>query len=211
MGRDSVSGFARLKAACQDLQLCGRPPYPPIFYALQQWHLHKPKDDTLDKSPVFEEVFPTSNICGAAFPIKTDIFRQAGWFDEKYFFTPEDIALSEKLCAEGYGVYVDRAVEVCHKARTTASRMFLAVRPAAIKGSLIFFSHDSSLRYILLSVTVLLAEFAKFLKASLKFFISPSDKNLLNRRIFGENCRAIFSRKTPKQIFVDAVEKWKLL
>lgn len=34
--------------------------------------------------------------------IKTDIFRQMGFFDEYYFFCPEDIALSTALNRRGY-------------------------------------------------------------------------------------------------------------
>lgn len=114
--------------------------------------------------PVFGEVFPTSNISGAAFLIKTDVFRQAGWFDESYFFTPEDIALSTKLREAGYGVYVDRGAEVVHKWKATASRISPAVRPAAIRGSLMFFSRGSSAKYFLLAAPVWLAEFSKYLQ-----------------------------------------------
>ena len=39
-------------------------------------------------------LFQSYNIVGASFMIRTDIFRQMGWFDEYYFFCPEDIALS---------------------------------------------------------------------------------------------------------------------
>ena len=202
----------RLVNADGSLQLCGRPPYPAAFYVLQQWHLHsEPKDDTLGKSPVFGEVFPTSNISGAAFLIKTDVFRQAGWFDESYFFTPEDIALSTKLREAGYGVYVDRGAEVVHKWKATASRISPAVRPAAIRGSLMFFSRGSSAKYFLLAAPVWLAEFSKYLKACLRRLFRPSDENTLKMRTFRENCAAVFSRRTPKQIFIDSARRWKLL
>ena len=202
----------RLLNADGSLQLCGRPPYPSRYYVLQQWHLHsEPKDDTVGKTAVFGEVFPTSNISGAAFLIKTDVFRRAGWFDERYFFTPEDIALSVKMGEAGYGVYVDRAAEVVHKWRTTASGMSVAVRPAAIRGSLIFFSRGSSVRYFLLALPVWLAEFSKYLKACLRCVLRPSHGNTLKRRTFRENCAAVFSRRSPKRIFIDSVRRWKLL
>ena len=155
--------------------------------------------------------FPTSNISGAAFLIKTDVFRQAGWFDESYFFTPEDIALSTKLREAGYGVYVDRGAEVVHKWKATASRISPAVRPAAIRGSLMFFSRGSSAKYFLLAAPVWLAEFSKYLKACLRRLFRPSDENVLKMRTFRENCAAVFSRRTPKQIFIDSARRWKLL
>ena len=202
----------RLVNADGSLQLCGRPPYPPRYYVLQQWHLHsEPKDDTAGRQPLFDEVFPTSNISGAAFLIKTDVFRAAGWFDERYFFTPEDIALSEQVRRMGFGVYVDRAAEIVHKWKATASRMSQAVRPAAIRGSLIFFSHGSHLKYILLAVPVWLAEFSKFLKAVLRCGMRPSEENMVKMRTFRENFRAVFSRRTPKEIFKDSAGRWELL
>ena len=104
--QDAAIVSPRLLNADGSLQLCGRPPYPARYYVLQQWHLHRePIDDTVGKTPVFGEVFRTSNITGAAFLIKTDIFRELGWFDETYFFTPEDIALSTLARRKGYGVY----------------------------------------------------------------------------------------------------------
>lgn len=210
--REAAIVSPRLLNADGSLQLCGRPPYPAAFYVLQQWHLHsEPKDDTLGKNPVFGEVFPTSNISGAAFLIKTDVFRQAGWFDESYFFTPEDIALSTKLREAGYGVYVDRGAEVVHKWKATASRISPAVRPAAIRGSLMFFSRGSSAKYFLLAAPVWLAEFSKYLKACLRRLFRPSDENTLKMRTFRENCAAVFSRRAPKQIFIDSARRWKLL
>lgn len=190
------------------LQLCGRPPYPPRYYVLQQWHLHsEPKDDTIGRSPLFGEVFETSNISGAAFMIRTGIFRRLGFFDETYFFTPEDIALSTLALSKGYGVYVDRQVEVTHKWRTTASAISPAVRPAAVRGSLIFFSGGSSLRYLLMAVPVWLAEISKRVKASLRFLLHPTEENRIKRDTFRAICRGIFTRRTPKQLFMEQYYK----
>lgn len=184
------------------LQLCGRPPYPARNYVLQQWHLWKePKDDTVGKTPLFGEVFKTSNISGAAFLIKTEVFKSLGGFDEKYFFTPEDIALSTLARNEGYGVYVDRAVSVVHKWRTTASAMSVAIRPASVRGSLMFFSGGSTCKYLCLALPVLLAEGAKYLKASVRCMLSPSCENKIKRDTFRSVCGAIFTRRTPKELF----------
>lgn len=190
------------------LQLCGRPPYPARNYALQQWHLWKePKDDTVGKTPVFGEVFETSNISGAAFLIKTEVFKALGWFDEKYFFTPEDIALSTLARKKGYGVYVDRAVSVIHKWRTTASAMSVAIRPASVRGSLLFFGGGSVCRYFCLALPVFLAESAKFLKASVRCLFFPTRENKIKRDTFRSVCGAVWSRKTPKELFKTNYQK----
>ena len=106
---------------------------------------------------------------------------------------------------------MDRGAEVVHKWKATASRISPAVRPAAIRGSLMFFSRGSSAKYFLLAAPVWLAEFSKYLKACLRRLFRPSDENVLKMRTFRENCAAVFSRRTPKQIFIDSARRWKLL
>ena len=201
--QDAAIVSPRLLNADGSLQLCGRPPYPARYYVLQQWHLHRePIDDTVGKVPVFGEVFRTSNITGAAFLIKTDIFRELGWFDETYFFTPEDIALSTLARRKGYGVYVDRAATITHKWRTTATRISPAVRPAAVRGSLLFFSGGSRLRYFLLALPVWLAESAKRAKAALRLRRDPSEANRIAWETFRNISRSIFTKESPKQLFI---------
>lgn len=200
---DAAIVSPRLLNADGSLQLCGRPPYPARYYVLQQWHLHKePIDDTVGKTPLFGEVFRTSNITGAAFLIRTDLFRELGWFDETYFFTPEDIALSTLARRKGYGVYVDRAVSVVHKWRTTASRISPAVRPAAVRGSLLFFSGGSRIKYFLLALPVWLAESAKRAKAAVRLRFADSAANRIAWETFRNITCSIFTRLTPKQLFI---------
>ena len=200
---DAAIVSPRLLNADGSLQLCGRPPYPARYYVLQQWHLHRePIDDTPGKTPLFGEVFRTSNITGAAFLIRTDVFRELGWFDETYFFTPEDIALSTLARKRGYGVYVDRAVCLTHKWRTTATRISPAIRPAAVRGSLIFFSGGSRLKYGLLALGVWLAEFSKRTKAACRLRRDPSEENRIAWETFRNITRSIFTCRTPKQLFM---------
>ncbi len=184
------------------LQLCGRPEYPAFNYVRQQWHLYKePIDDTVGKAPVFDEVFETSNITGACFLIRTEIFRKLGWFDETYYFTPEDIALSTLTREKGYRVFVDRSVSITHKWKTTASRISPAIRPTAVRGSLIFFSRGSAVRYALLAAGVWPAEMAKRIKASVRMLLKPSDTNRIKLQTFRNITRNIFTRRTPEEIF----------
>lgn len=178
------------------LQLCGRPEYPPFKYALQQWHLYsEPIDIRLVEPPFTGSIYKSFNISGAAFLIRTDVFRELGWFDERYYFTPEDIALSTLARRKGYDIYVDAGAEVVHKWRTTASRISPAVRPAAVRGSLIFFSESDSLRYFLLAIAVWSAEFVKYVKALIQG--RPMDS-----RTYHNITRSIFTRRSPKEIFI---------
>ena len=199
---DAAIVSPRLLNADGSLQLLGRPAYPARNYVLQQWHLYsEPKDNVSGETPLFGEVFRTHNITGAAFLIKTDVFRELGWFDERFFFTPEDIALSTLAESKGYGVYVDAGVSLVHKWRTTASRMMEATRPAAVRGSLMHFSGFGTGRYLLLAAAVWPAEFGKRLKAWAVSVVSPSKENLSTLRVHRNITRSIFTRRTPEQIF----------
>ena len=192
----------RLVNADGSLQLCGRPPYPARNYLLQQWHRYsEPIDNVSGRQPEFGQVYRSWNITGACFLIRTEIFEQLGWFDETYFFTPEDIALGTLAVNSGYTLWVDAAVEVTHKWRTTASRISPAVRPAAVKGSLLFFSGGSRLRYFLLATGVWFAEFSKRVKARIRWQRSHTEEDRIKLQTFRNITANIFNRLTPKEIF----------
>ena len=186
---DAAIVAAKLLNADGSLQLCGRPDYPPFRYVLQQWHLYSEPTDN------GKGLFRTFNVSGAAFLIKTAVFKELGWFDERYFFTPEDIALSTLARRRGYSVWCDSDAEVIHKWRTTASRLAPALRPASIRGSLIFFSDGSSLRYLVLGAGVWAAEMVKRIKA----LIQGRRQDYLT---YMHNTRSIFTHRSPKQIFI---------
>jgi len=198
----------KLLNADGSLQLLGRDRYPAYKYLLQQWHLwSEAKDNTADKTSIKEgsKIFKVYNVTGAAFLIKTDIFNSLGWFDESYFFTPEDIALSTLANRKGYDVYVDADVSIIHKWRTTASRIMCATRPAAVRGSLIFFADGSKLKYFLLACGVWLAEWSKRFKAAVRYLMDNSPENRTKLQTFRNITRAIFSCKSTKQIFIESL------
>ena len=188
------------------LQLCGRPPYPARHYVMQQWHMfNEPKDNTVGQEPAAvvngRKLFRTWNITGAAFLIPTELFKELGWFDERFFFTPEDIALGTMACRKGYCLYVDTSAQVVHKWRTTASRIMRAIRPAAVRGSLMHFSEFKPWKYALLAVPVWLAETGKRAKAAVAQALRPSPARRTELLTYRNITRNIFTRKTPKEIF----------
>lgn len=185
------------------LQLCGRPSHNAWHYFLQQCHLwHEKADNVSGMSPVSGSIYRTCDITGAAFLIRTDIFRELGWFDETYFFTPEDMALSTLARDKGYGIYVDAGTSLIHKWRTTASRISLAVRPAAVRGSIIFFSRGSRLRYVLLGTGVWCVETLKRIKAGIKATVMPGQENFTAYLTFKNITKNIFTSESPKEIFI---------
>ena len=96
---------------------------------------------------------------------------------------------------------MDRAVSLTHKWRTTATRISPAIRPAAVRGSLLFFSGGSRVKYALLALPVWLAEFSKRTKAAVKFRRDPSEANRIAWETFRNISRNIFTCRTPKEIF----------
>lgn len=181
------------------LQLLGRPAHDAWHYILQQFHLWSEASDNISgTNPVFDEVYRTCDITGAAFLIRTSLFRELGWFDQRYFFTPEDMALSALARSKGYGIYVDASVSVVHKWKTTSSRMLRATRPAAIKGSILFFGGRL---WPLLGAVIWVSETLKMLKAGLVYHYKPSESNRTAYLTFKNISRSIFSRQTTKEIF----------
>lgn len=191
------------------LQLAGRPDFKATQFVAEHWHLYREhKDDTVGKAPVegLPSVYRTSNICGAAFLIRTDVFRSLGWFDERYFFTPEDIALSTLARRKGYKVYVDTSVSIIHKSHVTAVPLYAATKPAGLRGFLIFFSEGSAIKYFALAVPVWLAEFSKLVKAGILNLFSPSEEKRIEIRYLSHNICSIFTGKSPKDIFLRYAE-----
>ena len=180
------------------LQLCGRPPYPARHYVLQQWHLFsEPKDSTAGQEPAAEvngrKLFRSWNITGAAFLIPTDLFRELGWFDERFFFTPEDIALGHKLNDMGYTVWANPEVSVTHLAGGSVSALEQAIKPARVRGSMIFYGEPLWLKCFIWCFEAL--------RAVKYFFLPRKGRNVIMRKSALNVMQAVFSSDTPKEIF----------
>ena len=187
-----------------DIQTCGRPPQTVCRYLRERYHLDRKqeRDDTIGRWPVTHSIYRTSDINGACFLIRRDIFEELGWFDERYFFTPEDIALSTLARKKGYGVYVDVDASLIHYHHKTARPIITATKPAGMRGYLIFFSRGGVLRYGLIALAVWPAEFLKWLWSSLRCLFSRSKGLRIQRTVYAHNLCSIFTRRTPKQIFI---------
>ena len=185
------------------ISVCGRPPITIRRYILKNFHLWNEKYDKnyTNKSDLFQ----TYNILGAAFLIRTDIFREMGWFDEYYFFCPEDIVLSTRINQKGYICYVNSNVNIYHYEGMSGKSLSLiqtATRPAATLGEIAFFSKGNKIAGILLRLLVIISSLLKFIFHSAKslFYRKPNSDYIL---ALGDlNCMfACFSNKSPKDIF----------
>ncbi len=186
-------------------QSCGRPKHTIWTYilgSLKIWNEQKSPSPYVNQQGVFQ----TYDLWGAFFLIKTEVFRQMGWFDERYFFSPEDIALSRKLNRAGYHCYVDSKMTIIHYEGMTGkgtSPLQLATKPASFKGNIIYYSDESSWRYLFVSLLFFLLELFSFVFHLLKSISgSAKERNRILCRC-DINCMSIcFSDLTPKQIFL---------
>ena len=172
------------------LQRCGRPKYD-----LWTCTLYGKK---VNQNGIFE----TYNISGSCFLIKKDVFFKFGWFDERYFFCPEDIALSTILNENGYKCYVNSDIEMIHACGGTWSKIIRATKPASTKGSQFFFGRGKWYRefyYSLLMFIELIFRCCFWIIMC----IMKTDEH--KRTMLNANRNAIvalFSKETPKQLFI---------
>lgn len=187
------------------LQSCGRPKhtlFTLILSSLKLWDEQKCSSVYVNQ----EGVFQTYDLWGAFFLIKTKVFEQMGWFDERYFFSPEDIALSRKLNRYGYKCYVNSNVSIVHYEGMTGrgvSELQVATKPASFKGNLIYYSDESKLGYVFVSILFFVLQISKL---CYHLFLSKfgSDKKRNTILAKGDmNCMKIcFTSLTPKQVFM---------
>jgi GT2 family glycosyltransferase len=169
------------------VQTCGRDPWTPWRYAKHYLHL-------VDESPIpSSSIFQTYTLNGACFLIKTKVFREAGWFDERFFFTPEDIALGHKLNDMGYTVWANPEVSVTHLAGGSVSALEQAIKPARVRGSMIFYGEPLWLKCFIWCFEAL--------RAVKYFFLPRKGRNVIMRKSALNVMKAVFSSDTPKEIF----------
>lgn len=185
------------------VSVCGRPPIDWITRTKIFFHLFNEKKDT--KYSNKEGLFKTYNITGAAFLIRRDLFEQVGWFDEYYFFAPEDLALSTLLNERGYGCYVDADTQIVHyegMSGKSHSLIQTATKPAMCKGGLHYYSKNKFMIKIVFGGILYLYNLCCCIYHVIKSK-KGTDRDVYKILAEGEKntlC-TLFSNKTPKEIF----------
>lgn len=198
------------------VQTCGRGPWSAWKYIRHYLHL---LDETRKTVWTMQEgLFRTYTLNGACFLARTSIFREAGWFDETYTFTPEDIALGMLLNKRGYKVYADSRIRITHIANATASRIEAAIKPTRVRGSLILYSSLQAIdspqgikginraKYLALGSFIWCYEALRGMKYIFCDCSGTTDRSRRNRimRDTAANVRrSIFTSKMPKEIFTE--------
>lgn len=191
------------------VQTCGRAPWTACRW--MRHYLHLVDETKPSRWSMQDGLFQTWTLNGACFLISTDRFREAGWFDETYTFTPEDIALGHKLNDMGYTVWTDADVVITHLAGGTVgtglSPMEAVIKPVRVRGALIYYSRGCGFRYFWLGLFVWCVEALRGLKYQL--FSRPCcrtnpDSVPAIRIRTARNIRrhAIFTRRNTKELFL---------
>ena len=187
------------------VQTNGRAPWTAWRYVKHYLHL---VDETVPTPWSMKEgLFRTWTVNGACFLVRTDVFRQAGWFDETYTFTPEDIAIGHKINEMGYTVWSDADVEITHLAGGTVSRMEAAIKPTRVRGALQFYSGGSPLKYALLGAFVWSVEAFLRLKYLFADRSDPQSHAAIMYATSGNVMRSVFTRRTAKEIFTELYQQ----
>ena len=191
-----------IKNADGTVQCCGLPPSTWIDFigSLFKISFHKK-----DYSKYYNQqgIFKSYNLMGAAFLIKTDIFKEAGFFDEYYFFSPEDWALSTYLNEKGYSVYVNSDVSLIHLGGGSFNftKTSLATYPAFYKGNLHFYSGKSITKKILLASLIEISCILRVIYWRIKTKEEGDRADLISKALVN-TIVSICGNKTPKQIFI---------
>lgn len=178
---------------------------PPITWIDWLMILYKIKKEVVANSKYVrsEGIFKTYNILGAAFMIRINIFREIGFFDERYFFGPEDKALSTLLNKKGYECWVDANVKLVHLGGQTGgvqSRTVCATRPANRKGCLIMYSENKWYRYAAMALLIWIDSALLTLYWGVKILFGEHEcKNSFISNI--NVCRTIFGNQNTISIF----------
>ncbi len=183
-------------------QVCGVPYKDWRHITLKVFRLW---NDSMGKGVNGTGLFRTYNICGASFMIRTDVFRSLGWFDEGYFFCPEDIALSTAANRAGHSVWVDADAEVVHDggmSGRSASPLAAATRAASGAGTLRFYG-DTPFHRTVLRLALAFGYALKWVYHAVRGAMQPrpnADSVLAagDWRVIS----AVFSDKSPKEIFL---------
>jgi GT2 family glycosyltransferase len=188
------------------LQSCGRPKLNMLTYILTGLQLYN-EQKTKSKYTYQKGIFQSYNIVGAAFMIKREVFEKIGFFDETYFFCPEDIDVSTKLNKIGYKCYVNSNIKITHTGSGSSHSMIqTATLPAQTRGEIIFYSGRSFFLRLIFRGYLYLYYSIKYIYYKIKS--AKGNKHFKIRSVALKNSLCIInSKKMPKDIFIEYYNK----
>ena len=198
LGEDVAAVSPKIVFPSGKVQTSGRAPWGMCRYMRHYLHLVNERRRTCwsGKSGLFR----TWTLNGACFLARAEAFRKAGWFDERFFFTPEDIALGHKFNDLGYRVFADADTLIVHCAGGTVGPMEAAIKPARVRGAMLFYAGESKLKRAILGSFIHAVESLR----CLKYLIvgHKSGRKALMYRTARNVRESVFSRESAKEIYL---------
>ena len=191
LGEKCAAVSPRIVFPSGKVQTCGRAPWN--AWRWMKHYLHLVDETRPTKWSMKIGLFRTWTLNGACFLARTEAFRKAGWFDERFFFTPEDIALGQKFNAMGYTLWCDSDAYIVHVGGDSVSSMAPAIKAARVKGALLYYAPHRFGRFFL-AVYVAAVELCRLAKHR---FREPVASALL---------KTVFKKLTPKEVFIHISE-----
>lgn len=156
-------------------------------------------------------IFLTKQILGAGFLIKRSVFEQIGFFDERYFFSPEDLEVARQVQRLGYLCYVDADACLIHyEGMTTRSLSMVstATKPASTVGNIIYYGDRSAFWSFVVRCHQFVGSFARFVYHRIRA-IGKKKPNYHDIWAIGycNATRACLSFASPKEVFVKYYSK----
>lgn len=191
------------------VQFCGRGPSSLVRYFFQCFGLENLYRPAHPEFVGQTGLFRTFNLSGACFLAKREPFERCGWFDERFFFCPEDVALSQELNRRGWTCHVLEPATVYHLAGGTMhlSDTILATKPATTRGLAIMYADRGFFPWAVFTALSIFNFSWRALAWSIAALTARSPKAKLMARANWNSLAACFSRKTPKRLFVDYYRK----
>jgi GT2 family glycosyltransferase len=189
------------------IQINGRSKYTPINWFLNESKISKVlklKSKYENKSGIYE----TYNLSGACFLIRTEVLKEIGYLDERYFFTPEDIHLSTFAKSKGFGVYVNTNAHIYHINSSTAKRIHQIIIPVGKHGHYLYFQcfYGKSVEYFV--------RISSFIISSFKYvfwkFSPSSERRDIMLEAHKNVVKYAFMNIFPKELFITLKKKYKL-
>lgn len=193
------------------IQCCGRAKHNRWHFVLNSFGLWN--EGRANVNNPTKGVFKSYDVVGAYFLIKTSSFKKIGWFDERYFFTPEDIAVGYYLRKLGYECWVNADVEIIHYGGLTgesASPTVTATNPAGFIGTMQLWGGHTYFGYCIATLIGLPYLIGQYIYHSIKAD-HHGDINRFNilAKANLNTLKVCFTKETAKEIFIKYYKELK--
>lgn len=144
-------------------------------------------------------VFETQNAMGAALMIRRGLWGEVGGLDERFFFGPEDTALSAAVRERGWKIVVDDGARIYHLQSESLKRNFIPVMLAYQRGCVIHYGRKGAWPALWIRLLVTVRDAMKRAGWQWK---GRGENAAVHRHLWSLMLRTAWSRATPKELFV---------